>query len=137
MPAKPCSLCGRPADVSFVVLASTLRSTPRRQKSSHSVAYCNSCVGAVINSRTASDETRPHSSLTNALTQCYQALTSNSELTASQEIQKEGLNVQSQATAQSTTSAAPGVSCGPCLIARNSRQNDEVGPDSGARDGSR
>jgi hypothetical protein len=122
MPRKPCSLCGRPADISFVILSSTLRIHPRRQKSSHSVAYCNSCVRAVINSRTASDNTQLHSPLIEALTTCYHALTSNSDLTANPKSQEMETNAHTEATAQPTTSAATAVSCGPCLIASNSRK---------------
>jgi hypothetical protein len=126
MPQKPCSLCGRPADFAFVILASTLRVHPRVQKSSSSVAYCDTCIQAVTNSRTASGDTQPHSHLIDALTQCYHALTHNSELAAYQKSQEEESDAHTQATSQSTTSAATAVSCGPCLIACNSRQNDEV-----------
>jgi hypothetical protein len=45
---KPCSLCGNHADFSFVLLASTLRISPRRQNTSSAVNRLQQMYQAAI-----------------------------------------------------------------------------------------
>jgi len=122
MRPKPCSLCGQPADFSFVLLASTLRLSPRRQKSSESIAICETCIRAVINSRTTADEVRPASPLNYALTTCYHALTKHSANERDLPFPENFADEHLQSTAQPTTLGTEPVSCRPCLIACNSRK---------------
>lgn len=44
MAAKPCSRCGAPAAFSLAFLLSTVGRTPRQQKCTASVPFCNACI---------------------------------------------------------------------------------------------
>ena len=48
MEAKPCSVCGRPADFSLGFLLSKYRTKPRQQKCTTSISYCSACIRALI-----------------------------------------------------------------------------------------
>jgi hypothetical protein len=126
MQPKPCSLCGSPADVSFVILASTLRIRPRRQNTSASVPFCQSCINGVLsNSHFEMVGSHP-SPFTDALTNCFGALTKQSSQQINP-VETIGVtNAKSQTSSQPTSQEDTDASCRPCLIACNSRHYDEV-----------
>src|SRR5690242_11633642 len=116
MRPKPCSLCGSPADISFVVIASTLRVRPRCQEYSTSVLFCHSCMGVLLS--VCSPELAPQSALplTDALTSTFHALTKRRSLQFNPTKDIGGKDAQSQTTTQPTSGTATDASCRPCLI---------------------
>ena len=71
MEEKSCSFCGRPADFSVLLLVSTLRVSPREQRSTSSVRLCRACVSP----SDIPDKVNVQSRLTEALTVSCSALT--------------------------------------------------------------
>lgn len=117
MRPKPCSLCGQPADFSFVILASTLRISPRRQKSSTSIPICNSCL------RRPAERNSPdhHQGLSDALTTARGAFS-----TALARSPEEVPTDDSPKTCpEPANDAAADTSCRPSLTACNSRHFDD------------
>lgn len=125
MQPKPCRLCGQPADVAFVVLSSTLRISPRRQKSSSSIAICKPCVNAFINARSSTEVVGVGTTLTEALATCYHALTRQFERDTEPKELGETAHEQVEPSTQPTSTHEHGVSCRPCLTACNSRHFDD------------
>jgi len=119
MNPKPCSLCGQPADVSFVILASTLRISPRQQKSSAAVPFCKACLRLSV----GQDSPDPYQTLSDALTTAKGAFLLvfarfSEEVRTNDDHSKGG--------SESASDAQPGASCRPSLTACNSRHFDEV-----------
>ncbi len=119
MKPKPCSLCGQPADVSFIILASTLGISPRQQKSSAAIPFCTACL------RTAADRNTPdhHQGLIDALT------TAEGAFLRAFARHPEGVRIHDehpQVCQKSASAALADASCRPSLTAWNSRQFDEV-----------
>ena len=126
MRPKPCSLCGQLADVSFVVLASTLRVHPRRQQTSPSIPFCHWCVESFLRASLPSVDRNIVSPLTGALTTTYNALTNGISSQPIQESDTKGSHADQQAVTGTTSADGTEASCRPCLIACNSRHYDEV-----------
>src|ERR1043166_6119201 len=74
MRPRSCSLCGQPADVSALLLLSTLGVRNRRQQSAKAIPLCNACISV------ARESSVPvvGNSLTDALTLAWNALTRQS-----------------------------------------------------------
>src|SRR4051812_12270515 len=126
MRPKPCSLCGNPADFSFVILASTLQVRPRQQQSSAAVPFCRSCIEAALSSRSIEPLGSHPSPITDALTAALHALTESSSEQFNLTKHTGGTDAKPQTPTQPTSGAATEASCRPCLIACNSRHYDEA-----------
>jgi hypothetical protein len=121
MSTKPCSLCGRAADISVLVLISTLRIAPRHQHSAPSIPLCNACLSVSATSARPEVQAR----LTNALTTACSALTRHSDEQSNSPKGFFGNCTPQPIPAGPTTAAEVAAGCRPCLIACNSRQYDE------------
>jgi hypothetical protein len=122
MSSKPCSLCGQPADISVLLLASTLRISPRQQESSPSVRFCSACLGL----RHEQMSFGVHARLADALTRTCEALTRHSNEHAHSPNRASGSAMPQPICPEPTNGDGRAASCRPCLIACNSRQSDEV-----------
>jgi hypothetical protein len=115
MRPKPCSLCGNPAEYSLQFLLSTLGRTPRLQKTTSAVLLCSACMQGCFASM---EPVRP-STLIEPLKTTYTKFASHSD-EPSNSASLPNDNVE---PAEGTTSAAGNpASCGPHLIACNSRK---------------
>lgn len=122
MTPKSCSLCGRPADSSAVVIVSTLRVSPRRQQSSTAIPFCNACL---TTARTTNGITVGQC-VSAALTTASDALTRQSdEQSHSPKAHSLALSTKRNGS-ESTSAVRPQASCRPCVTPCNSRQFDEV-----------
>jgi hypothetical protein len=124
---KPCSLCGRPADVSILLLVSTLRIKPRQQESSPSISFCNACLN--LRHEQASPEVLAR--LADALTRACEALTRHSNEHSDSKGTTDRSTAPQPVCPGAASDGGPGASCRPCLIACNSRQFDEVARSTG------
>jgi hypothetical protein len=77
MSVRPCSLCGRSADISVLLLVSTLRVSPRDQQSAPTIPLCKACVSLSATSGT-STKSEVDARLAQALTTACKALTGHS-----------------------------------------------------------
>jgi hypothetical protein len=125
MRPRPCSLCGYPADVSVVLLLSTLRVSSRSQQSTKSIPFCAPCMSAFVGESRASGEPSLVSALRTALTPAWNALTTHPEeqsLATNPDLQHPPVQVIGQG---STCAVEAEASCRPCVTPCNSRQFDE------------
>lgn len=120
MRPRPCSLCGRPADVSAVVLLSTLRISPRRQQSTKAVVFCTACINAFLNDGGEPDDSNTIQRLSDALTPAWNALTRHSDEQSHSKNDIPNQIVRSQ----STSGVEAEASCRACVTPCNSRQFD-------------
>lgn len=126
MRPRPCSLCGHPADVSVVVVLSTLRIRSRRQQYTKSVPFCAVCFGEFINGFHSPDDPSFVSTFADALTPAWNALTKESDeqsLIAKARSQDSPSQIIGS---ESTSAVRPNASCRPCVTPCNSRQFDEA-----------
>lgn len=122
MKPRSCSLCGLPADVSVVLLVSTLRVSPRRQQSTTAIPLCNACLTAAA----ISDSSEVGRVVAQALTQACSVLTSQSNEQPNPP-NPPSLSVAGESVGPESTSAvAHAASCRPCVTPCNSRQSDEA-----------
>jgi hypothetical protein len=104
MSAKPCALCGRPADISVLLLVSTLRISPRDQQSAPAIPLCKACVSISEDSGT-STEPKVDVCLTEALTTACKALTKHSSERSDSPTATSGPTAPSADGAQSATAS--------------------------------
>jgi hypothetical protein len=115
MPSKPCVNCSRPAEFSLAILLSTLQVRPRRQKCSKTILLYSACLHVAITSPDPQPFIDPHQTVITA----YTAIAGDPTVCPDPDHPCCDPTEDHHGDKQ-------GVSCRPCLIACNSRQNDEL-----------